>query len=187
MSNQEVRDVAVQYAVRELGWSADTRAIGCLPDPKVEGTFLVAIEGDVEGTKGVRMALLVCNGQVTSETDISDFVSNGGVLDEAKAQEKPVRKVSFDLGPIVATPGALEALGRNQMTSLELLARHCRGDWGDLDSEDKQANDTALQTGARLLSAYHLPDGTKIWLITDAEIDDQHHRQATTALLPSEY
>ena len=34
----------------------------------------------------------------------------------------------FDLGPIVATPGALEALGRNGMNGLELLARHARGD-----------------------------------------------------------
>ena len=133
------------------------------------------------------MALLVSNGQVTSETDISDFVSNGGVLDERKAKEEPMKQVSFHLGPIVATPGALEALQRNQMTGLELLTRHCRGDWGDLDDEDKAANNAAIQTGARLLSAYHLPDGTKVWIITDAEIDDQHHRQASTFLLPDEY
>ena len=187
MSNQEVRDTAAQYAVRELGWSADTRAIGCLPDPKVEGTFMVAVEGDVDEKKCARMALLVCNGQVTSETDISDFVSNGGVLDDPKAQEEPVKNVSFHLGPIVATPGAIEAFQRNNTNGFDLLSRHARGDWGELCDEDKQANDAALQTGARLLSAYHLPDGTKIWLITDAEIDDQHHRQASTFLLPDEY
>ena len=96
-------------------------------------------------------------------------------------------EIRFDLGPVVATPGALEALQRNRMTGLELLARHCRGDWGDLDEDDKQANNAALQTGARLLSAYRLPDGTKIWLITDAEISDDHARQATTFLLPDEY
>jgi len=96
-------------------------------------------------------------------------------------------RVSFDLGPVVSTPGALEALQRNSMTGLELLARHCRGDWGDLDDEDKRANEAALKTGARLLSAYHLPDGEKLWIITDAEIDEQHHRQSTVFLLPSEY
>jgi hypothetical protein len=95
--------------------------------------------------------------------------------------------IRFDLGPIVSTPGALEALKRNNMTGLELLSRHAKGDWGDLDDEDKAANNAALQTGARLMSAYHLPDGTKIWIITDAEIDDQHHRQATTFLLPADY
>ncbi len=187
MSNQEVRDIAVQYAVRELGWSADTRAIGCLPDPKVEGTFMVAVEGDVDEKKCARMALLVCNGQVTSETDISDFVSNGGVLDETKAQEKPVKKVSFHLGPLVATPDALEALQRNGMTGMELLARHARGDWGELCDEDRQANEDALKTGARIMSVYKLPDGETVWIITDAEIDEQHHRQCSTILLPANY
>jgi len=93
----------------------------------------------------------------------------------------------FDLGPIVATPGALEALGRNGSTGLEYLQRHASGDWGDLCGEDKEANQKALKTGARLLSAYLLPDGQKLWIITDAEIDDEHHRQATTFLLPDEY
>ncbi len=97
------------------------------------------------------------------------------------------KQVTFDLGPIVSTPGALEALQRNEMTGMELLARHVRGDWGELCDEDKQANDAAIQTGARIMSAYTLPDNEKLWLITDAEIDGQHHRQATTFLLPDEY
>ncbi len=94
---------------------------------------------------------------------------------------------TFHLGPVVATPGALEALARNGSTGLEYLQKHARGEWGDLCEEDKQANQAALQSGARLLSAYCLPDGTKIWIITDAEIDDKHHRQATTILLPDDY
>lgn len=78
---------------------------------------------------------------------------------------------SFSLGMTVITPGALEALGRNGSTGLEYLARHTAGDWGDLDEDDKKANDEAVQTGARILSAYHLADGTKIWIIT------AHHNQ----------
>ena len=97
------------------------------------------------------------------------------------------KKPTFNLGPIVSTPGALEALGRNQSNGLDYLHRHASGDWGDLCDEDKQSNDAALKTGARLMSAYHLGDGTKIWIITDAEIDENHNRQATTFLLPDEY
>lgn len=97
------------------------------------------------------------------------------------------RRVSFDLGSLVATPAALEALQRNEMNGLELLSRHVRGDWGNLCDEDKAANESALKTGARLMSAYDLPDETKIWIITDAEIDDQHRRYATTILLPDDY
>lgn len=93
----------------------------------------------------------------------------------------------FDVGPIVATPGAVDALQRNEMTGIELLSRHAFGDWGDICEEDKQSNEEAIKTGARLMSAYSLPDGTKIWVITDAEVDKEHHRQATTFLLPDEY
>jgi hypothetical protein len=59
--------------------------------------------------------------------------------------------------------------------------RHARGDWGDLSSEDKLANKRALEEGTRLLSAYHLKTGQKIWIITEWD------RSATTVLLPEEY
>jgi hypothetical protein len=38
-----------------------------------------------------------------------------------------------------------------------------------------------LQLGERIVSAYRLADGAKIWIITEAD------RSATTILLPSEY
>ncbi len=94
----------------------------------------------------------------------------------------------FDLGPILATPGALAALASSGADPLALLARHARCDWGDLCAEDKAANDMAVTGGARILSAYALPGGKeKIWIITDAVIDGEGHRQATTLLLPDEY
>lgn len=97
------------------------------------------------------------------------------------------KKPLFDLGPIVATPGALEDLERNGLTGLELLKRHVTGDWGDLCDEDKAANEAALKTGARIMSSYWLQDESKLWIITDAEVDDQHHRYCTTLLRPSDY
>lgn len=96
-------------------------------------------------------------------------------------------EVRLQLGQIVATPGALEALHRNNSTGIEHLRRHASGDWGEVCAEDKEANSEALKSGARLLSAYTLPDQTKLWIITDAVIDDQGNRQATTLLLPEEY
>lgn len=94
-------------------------------------------------------------------------------------QTAPV--VRFNPGHVVATPGALEALQTNQQNAVHFLARHLRADWGELDEPDKQANDHALTTGGRLLSAYHLNDGTKIWIITEWD------RSSTCLLLPSEY
>ena len=86
----------------------------------------------------------------------------------------------------VISEEALDALRRNNSSGLEYLRRHALCDWGTVCEEDKQANDDALRTGARLLSAYFLPDETKLWIITDAE-DDKGKRQATTFLLPEEY
>jgi hypothetical protein len=100
------------------------------------------------------------------------------------AIEKAVR---FHLGPIVATPGAMDAMARNNVVPLEYLAKHVSGNWGELCEEDRQANEEALETGARIMSVYILPDTTTLWIITDAEIDECHHRQATTFLLPDEY
>lgn len=90
-----------------------------------------------------------------------------------------VRPVAFPLGPIVATPGALEAIPPGEIG--HALRRHARGDWGELDAEDRAANDRSLTEGARLLSAYRSRAGTRFWVITEAD------RSATTVLLPDEY
>ena len=95
-------------------------------------------------------------------------------------------KPKFDCGVLLATPGASEAFQRNDQTPLEFLRRHISGDWGDLCEEDRQANDQALVDGSRLLSAYKLKDGTKVWCITEAE-NEGGRREANTFLLPEEY
>ena len=87
----------------------------------------------------------------------------------------------FPLGRTVATPGALEALARAGETPLPYLVRHSAGDWGDLDRDDKTENESAVKAGLRIFSAYLLTDGTRIWVITEAD------RSATTILLPEEY
>jgi len=92
----------------------------------------------------------------------------------------------FSAGVLLSTPGASESFERNGQTPIEFLQRHLSGDWGDLDQEDKQANDQSLIDGSRLLSAYRLKDGTKIWVITEA-VGENGHREAHTFLLPSEY
>jgi hypothetical protein len=60
-----------------------------------------------------------------------------------------------------------------------LTSRHVIGDWGDLDDNDKKRNDEAIQIGSRILSAYLLANGVKVWIITEAA-DDQGKRAATT-------
>src|SRR5690242_7691608 len=95
-------------------------------------------------------------------------------------QEDQSAPARFPLGRIVATPGVLVALGQAGQMLVEFLVRHVRGDWGELDEHDRQENEYSLMHGFRLLSAYNLADGTRIWIITEAD------RNVTTLLLPSE-
>lgn len=92
----------------------------------------------------------------------------------------------FRPGRIVATPGCIEEVERAGQNLWTFLALHFVGDWGVVDADDKAANDEAVTNGDRLLSAYVLKTGEKIWIITEAE-DDSGNREATTALLPDEY
>jgi len=85
------------------------------------------------------------------------------------------------LGGVYATPGALEALESAATSGAELLARHARGDLGDVCPQDWKANDDALIESTRLFSVYTLETGVKVWVITEWD------RSATTMLLPDEY
>jgi hypothetical protein len=87
----------------------------------------------------------------------------------------------FGLGQIVATAGALNVMKTYDVDGLELLSRHVTGDWGDLSDEDKQENELSVKNGFRILSAYKVGKGEKLWIITEAD------RSVTTILLPEEY
>lgn len=98
----------------------------------------------------------------------------------------PNETKKFSIGRLVATPGALEALQNAGQTAGEFLARHVTGDWGDLDEEDRQANDAALINGSRILSAYVTKKGERLWVITEA-VNEVGLRYCTTTLRPEEY
>ena len=89
------------------------------------------------------------------------------------------QRVSFPLGQVLSTPGALSALGDIEI--LVALSRHARGDWGDVCDGDRGRNELALRDGSRLFSVYRAQSGEKFWIITEAD------RSATTVLLPHEY
>jgi hypothetical protein len=91
------------------------------------------------------------------------------------------KQPAFELGLIVATPGALAALEKAGQEPGEFLTRHVNREWGDLSSEDKKENDHSLEYGFRLLSSYRTNAGDRLWIITEAD------RSATTLLLPEEY
>ena len=66
-------------------------------------------------------------------------------------------------------------------TPPEPLSRHIKDNCSDLDDEDRQAKEQALQTGDRVFSAQSLNDGTRFWVIAEAD------RNSTCLLPPGEY
>jgi hypothetical protein len=91
-----------------------------------------------------------------------------------------MRAARFPLGRILAMPGALSALERAGESPGAPIIRHMTGDWGELDDDDRHENERSVALGFRLLSAYTLQSGVRLWIITEAD------RSATTLLLPSE-
>lgn len=92
--------------------------------------------------------------------------------------------VSFALGRLLQTRGVNDLMVENENFCkfvAQSMARHIKGDWGDLCAEDKQENEFSLKAGFRLLSAYEAEGLPKIWIITEAD------RSATTILFPDEY
>jgi len=95
----------------------------------------------------------------------------------------------FATGQIVASRGVYDLACQNANFAQFIqksLNRHVKGDWGDVDSEDKETNNQALKQGTRLLSSYNddrFPQHgvATIWIITEAD------RSATTILFPDEY
>ena len=92
---------------------------------------------------------------------------------------KTIPVAVFRLGRIVTTPNVLQSITQDDI--LTGIQRHQAGDWGSLPEEDRAANDCALARGGRILSAYQAVNGTKFWLITEAD------RSKTTILLPEDY
>jgi hypothetical protein len=85
--------------------------------------------------------------------------------------------VRFPLGQLAITANATTRLSTEEV--LAALRRHACGDWGDLCPEDTLANDSSLEHGGRLLSAYGEGSG-RFWIITESD------RSVTTILLPED-
>jgi len=76
---------------------------------------------------------------------------------------------AFWVGKTVITPDALVALNKEDVRLS--LCRHA----------DKLERDVALNDGVRVLSAYEDRNGTKFWIVTEADLS------ATTIFLPEEH
>jgi hypothetical protein len=89
--------------------------------------------------------------------------------------------MKFRLGRVVITRGCKIHLEMHHINAMGYVLRHITGDWGDLGKEDKEANDFAVNKQLRIVSAYNLPTGERIYCVTEAD------RSITTLFLYDEY
>jgi len=85
----------------------------------------------------------------------------------------------FKLGRLVTTPNARDTLPQDEI--LQAIQRHQAGDWGEMETEDRAANERAMAEGTRIFSRYVTKSGIRFWIITEAD------RSSTTVLLPEDY
>jgi hypothetical protein len=82
------------------------------------------------------------------------------------------------LGRIRLTPGVQHALTTKDVFSA--LARHTRGDWGDIGWIAAKANALALREGQRVISTYRSKSGVQFHVLTTS------NRSETGVFLPEE-
>ena len=95
----------------------------------------------------------------------------------------------FNMGQVVVTKSINDLMTAEQKFAVEVtvaLQRYAVKDWGNLDEEDKKANEEALKYPDDLyvMGAYDTSKG-KIWIITN-RISEMAGDNATTVCFPDE-
>ncbi len=148
-------------------------------DPATVWTVVDGEDGDLYIVNGFlfvnRVGYLVSTVAITQGIGVEVHIPMQTEPDDEPSLQKAVR---FPLGQLVITANAGMRLSTEE--ALTALRRHANGDWGDLCPEDTLANDSALQQGGRLFSAYG-QGAVRFWVITEAD------RSVTTVLMPQDY
>jgi 2-polyprenyl-3-methyl-5-hydroxy-6-metoxy-1,4-benzoquinol methylase len=87
----------------------------------------------------------------------------------------------FNTGIIEVTDAAKAACAALGVVPADYVARHQAADWGEVDQEQREANDFGARYGHDIVSLYHLADGTEIRVETSLD------HSTTQLLLASEY
>ena len=88
-------------------------------------------------------------------------------------------QVRFSLGEVCVTPKVAAQIPPGEVRAA--LARHERGDWGEVEEIERAQNERHLQQGGMLLSDFRSRTGLKYWILTEWD------RTRTTVFLTEEY
>lgn len=156
-----VRQAAAEYALEEIKGEK-------LTSPAVTRRFLKELLAGREHEVFVMISINIRNRVIETHELFR------GTIDQAHVYPREVVKTAL-------ADNAAAAVMALDVNLSPFIGAHARGDWGDVTPDDRQANEDALREGGRLFSAYTLPHGEQLWVITEAD------RSATTVLLPDDY
>jgi hypothetical protein len=77
--------------------------------------------------------------------------------------------MKFQLGEVLVTPRASQALAASSQSLDELLARHQSGDWGDVSAAERRLNDEGIAKRFNLVSNYRTRGGERLMVVTRAD------------------
>jgi hypothetical protein len=75
----------------------------------------------------------------------------------------------FELGRVVVTPRAAEAIRQAGCALEHLLDRHQCGDWGNISDDLRQLNHRATLEGGNIVSIFPTSDGDAVTILTRAD------------------
>ncbi len=89
----------------------------------------------------------------------------------------PSSQTLFDCGDVITSPLVAELVEANELDLQGFLARHARGDWGDIGTELCLANHAAVHKKGYVLSFFPISEALILVLCTELD------RGETTAML----
>jgi hypothetical protein len=146
---------------------AETRSFGLTPHPEaIRRNLADRLAGSRDGESPGLLG------------DASARIRWEEVARELLVEPPPTWRPRFPLGRLVITLGAYGTVPPLDILVGVLL--HARGVWGEVDEPDAERNERALREGGELLSAYTAADGTRFYVLTEAD------RSATTVVVGQE-
>ena len=83
----------------------------------------------------------------------------------------------FQAGQLTMTASVTALVLQERLNLMGYLARHLKGDWGEISDEHREANKLALRDRLSLYSFYTVTPDVQLCFVTDAE------RSTTRAML----
>jgi hypothetical protein len=114
-----------------------------------------------------------------SESEQSKYEAEPGAATDV-SWKRFLRTANF--GRVVVTQAAAKVLKDTKTDLMVLLRRNANRDWGQVEADDRAANDRAVISGQeRTYSNYQLAEGIFVWVVMEAD------RSAVLVCLPDEY